>query len=744
MNVKRFFCIFIVLLTVAPATVFGIEPNEGEGAKHSIKGEVIDEEGLPMPGATVVVVDTTIGAGTNTEGEFDIILRNAGRQTLRVSFIGYKTQSVETITDNEKRIVVRMEPSDNLIDEVVVTGVRVEKPLKEIPVITRVISSADIKRVNPQDFQTLLQYELPGIQIGYNSMSQAPTITYQGVGGDYIMFLVDGERVSGEGAAKNVDFSRFNVDDIERIEVVRGAASTLYGSNALGGVINIITKSANRPFSGNVSARYAGINGENYSASIGAKKSRYSTYTTVGFRHRDTYTIGDTEGKDITTILPDGSEQTKQDRAYKTTIYGYKIWDASQKFGYSFTDKLSAEVKGTLYHNKRDVRNGKKFRENYVDYTLGGKMKYLIADNQQLDLSYIFDRYDKKQNYWEIDSTSTDFSHRQQTLRLNYTATFGNHSISAGTEGEIEYMKHYMMRDSSHFDRKHLDFYAQDDWKVTDDFSVILGVRADHEDEYPFHITPKLSMMYHLGKPWTFRAGYAQGYRTPSLKELYSEYDMGGLGMFIIYGNEDLKAEKSHQVNASAEFNKGGFNASVSAYHNRFHDKITMVDHPNGNDMIYENTDKAYTTGVEAIVRMKYKFGLSMTGSYAFVDDYSEFKGKNMSYVRPHSITFNTSYTKKFKKVTGTITLNGQWCSKLDTYSYDSEKDQMSYVTYNPRTMCSLNLTLQMPRGITCGFMVDNLFNHKDTSADAVVQVPQKGISCVGSVSINIADLFKL
>ena len=122
------------------------------------------------------------------------------------------------------------------------------------------------------------------------------------------------------------------------------------------------------------------------------------------------------------------------------------------------TDKLSAEVKGTLYHNKRDVRNGKKFRENYVDYTLGGKMKYLIADNQQLDLSYIFDRYDKKQNYWEIDSTSTDFSHRQQTLRLNYTATFGNHSISAGTEGEIEYMKHYMMRDSSHFDRKHLDF----------------------------------------------------------------------------------------------------------------------------------------------------------------------------------------------------------------------------------------------------------------------------------------------
>ena len=742
---KRIFSILFLMITVASATVFAMSPNEP--SRYSIRGIVLDEEGQPLAGASVVVMGTTIGAGTNVDGEFVVDLRSSGKQTLQVSFTGYKSKVVEAITGNKKPLTVRLQPSDNLIDEVVVTGTRVEKPLKEIPVITRVISSADIKRANPQDFQTLLQYELPGIQIGYNSMSQAPTITYQGVGGDYIVFLVDGERVSGEGAAKNVDFSRFNVDEIERIEVVRGAASTLYDSNALGGVINIITKSANRPFSGNVSARYAGVNGENYSLSIGTKKSRFNTYTTLGYRHKDTYTIGDEEGKDITTVLPDGTTETHKDNAYSTTIYGYQIWDGSQKIGYSFTDKLSAEVKGTLYHNKRDVREGKKFRETYMDYTLSGKMKYLISDNHQLDLSYIFDRYDKDQDYWEVGRTTKDFSHRQQTLRLNYTGHAGDHSFSAGIEGETEYMKHYMMRDSSHFDRKHLDIYAQDDWKVTDDFSIILGVRADTEDNYPFHVTPKLSMMYHLGKQWIFRAGYAQGYRTPSLKELYSAYDMGGLGWFTIYGNEDLIAEKSHQVSASAEFNKGGFNASVSAYHNRFKDKINMVSRSDGNQQ-YENTDKSYTTGVEAIMRMKYDFGLSLTGSYAFVDDYAEFEGKNVSYVRPHSITFNASYMKKIRKVTGTVTLNGQWTSKLDTYSFQQDpktnKQTMSFVTYDPRTMCSLNLTAQVPRGITCGFMIDNLFNYKDKSADAGVQVPQKGISFVGSVSINLADLFKL
>ena len=86
--------------------------------------------------------------------------------------------------------------------------------------------------------------------------------------------------------------------------------------------------------------------------------------------------------------------------------------------------------------------------------------------------------------------------------------------------------------------------------------------------------------------------------------------------------------------------------------------------------------------------------------------------------------------------------------TKLDTYSfYKDEKtgeESVSFVTYDPRTMCSLNLTLQMPRGITCGFMADNLFNYKDKSADAGVQVPQKGISFVGSLSINLADLLKL
>ena len=150
-----------------------------------------------------------------------------------------------------------LQQSKNLRDEVIVTGSNTERPLKAVPVLTRVITAKDIQALNPMSIESLLEYELPGLQISYNSMSQMPQITYQGVGGAYLLFLVDGERVSGEGADHNVDFTRFNVDDIERIDVITGAQSIAYGTNALGGVIQIISKKETHQFTGPLTDRYA-------------------------------------------------------------------------------------------------------------------------------------------------------------------------------------------------------------------------------------------------------------------------------------------------------------------------------------------------------------------------------------------------------------------------------------------------------------------------------------------------------
>lgn len=450
---RRVLCSLLFLLAAAVPTVFAEEVDERDSNRYrySILGDVVDENGQPMPGATVRVLETTFGAGTDSDGEFVIRLENTKEYTLLVSFIGYESQEVKAVPAvRPPRLHIRLVPSSNQLNDVVVTGSFVAKPLKEVPVLTRVISQKEIQALNPMNVETLLQYELPGLQIGYNSMSQMPEISYQGMDGEYMLFLIDGERVSGEGADHNVDFTRFNVDDIERIEVIKGAQSTIYGSNALGGVINIITKTANRPFSGNLNARYAGSNGQKYTASTGVKKNRLTSYTSLTYRTKDTYEIGDEVGKTTVTEGSDGSSAEEQADAGSTTVYGYNIWDFLQKIGYTCNEKLNADLKGSFYRNKRDKRVGKMYQDIFLDYTLNGKVTYLPGEKQQLVIGYIYDNYQKNQNYFLSGKKTTDYRNIKQTPRIDYTGTFGKHTVSVGFEGDFEYLKHYMLEDSSH------------------------------------------------------------------------------------------------------------------------------------------------------------------------------------------------------------------------------------------------------------------------------------------------------
>ena len=738
---KLFFLLF--LGTVASVTVFA--ESSDIATAYFIEGCITDENKEPLPGASVVIKGTTLGVGTNTGGLFSLRTRRGGTHTLMISFTGYIPQEVEVDLEKYKgNVNIQLQQSKNQLDEVIVTGSNTERPLKDVPVLTRVITAKDIQALNPMSIESLLEYELPGLQISYNSMSQMPQITYQGVGGAYLLFLVDGERVSGEGADHNVDFTRFNVDDIERIEVIKGAQSIAYGSNALGGVINIITKKATRPFTGTITGRYAGSNGQKYTASVGGKHNKFSTYTSFTYRTRDTYTIGDDEGKVSTTTTADGTVSEKVALVGSTTVYGYEIYDVSQKFGYSITEKLSADIKGQFYHNKRDIRTGYKFQDYFIDYAFNGKVKYLIAENQQLNLSYVYDNYKKDKNYFDIDFVRTDYKNRTQIAKADYSANWGNHAFNEGFEGNFEYLKHYMMKDSSHVTNEAYALYVQDNWQIIQNLNVVAGVRADYHRKYKLHVTPKVSVMYRPDDIFTLRGGYSQGFRSPSLKELYQEYDMGGLGWMMLYGNPDLEPETSDQYTLSAEATKGGMNISVSGYHNRYHNKIAYAQLGDGSsDKQYINAENAKTTGIETILQYKTNIGITLSGSYAYINDYEEVDGKNTSYVRPHSLTFRGMYNKRFRKIGTNFSFNGHWGSKVDRYSVSSD-GSFTLTEYKARTLCSVSAGVELPRGLMISGGIDNLLNFKDKASDSSLQLPQRGITGYISVNINLADMFRL
>ena len=738
---KRFSFILVLLLTVALVTVNANVP--ANPPNYIIKGVVMTANGEPLAGASIVVEGTNINCGSNSKGEFSLNVQKDKVYKLRVSYLGYTPRLITVPASGHPPLKIKLQPSETALNELVVTGSRYERQLKDVPVITRVISREEIETVNPVDFTTLLEYTLPGIQFYYNTMSQVPEITYQGMDAKAVLFLLDGERISGESGDSNIDYSRFNINDIERIEVVRGAASTLYDSRAIGGVINIITKKSVRPFTASMHTRYAGKKGQSYSASAGVNLHRFSSLTSFGWRKRDSYLVKDEQGKQKEIINPDGSVTKSKTDPVAFNIYGYSIMDISQKLSYNFSDRFTGSARISYYTNKRDKYDNARYYQRYRDLILSGKLKWQFADNQNLDLSYIRDNYIKDNVY--VDDDERVYGNVNSTIRLYYTGMFGKHTLSGGVDLLREDMKHHFMKDTATVHMNQYSFCLQDDWQLTDKMNVVVGVRGDKGGSYRLHFTPKVSVLYRPLKTITLRAGYSQGYRIPNLKELYQEFNMGGMGI-MMYGNKDLKPEEGTQISASVEYDYKGLNLSVSTYHNRYKNKISYEYISLGKswNMKYVNALNVKTTGVEVTANYKLPFGLRFSGGYSYVYDYDERDGYNMSWVRPHSARLSSVYKHRFGKTTESVAFNTSWVSSITRYAYSSSDKTYTKTKYDPRTLCSLNLRSELPRGIAIGLMVDNIFNYRDKAVDSAVQLPENGRTFVATVSINIADMFKL
>ena len=738
---KRFSFVLVLLLTVALVTVNANVP--ANPPNYIIKGVIMTANGEPLAGASIVVEGTNINCGSNSKGEFSLNVQKDKVYKLRVSYLGYTPRLITVPASGHPPLKIKLQPSETALNELVVTGSRYERQLKDVPVITRVISREEIETVNPVDFTTLLEYTLPGIQFYYNTMSQVPEITYQGMDAKAVLFLLDGERISGESGDSNIDYSRFNINDIERIEVVRGAASTLYDSRAIGGVINIITKKSVRPFTASMHTRYAGKKGQSYSASAGVNLHRFSSLTSFGWRKRDSYLVKDEQGKQKEIINPDGSVTKSKTDPVAFNIYGYSIMDVSQKLSYNFSDRFTGSARISYYTNKRDKYDNARYYQRYRDLILSGKLKWQFADNQNLDLSYIRDNYIKDNVY--VDDDERVYGNVNSTIRLYYTGMFGKHTLSGGVDLLREDMKHHFMKDTATVHMSQYSFCLQDDWQLTDKMNVVVGVRGDKGGSYRLHFTPKVSVLYRPLRTITLRAGYSQGYRIPNLKELYQEFNMGGMGI-MMYGNKDLKPEEGTQISASVEYDYKGLNLSVSTYHNRYKNKISYEYISPGKswNMKYVNALNVKTTGVEVTANYKLPFGLRFSGGYSYVYDYDERDGYNMSWVRPHSARLSSVYKHRFGKTTESVAFNTSWVSSITRYAYSSSDKTYTKTKYDPRTLCSLNLRSELPRGIAIGLMVDNIFNYRDKAVDSAVQLPENGRTFVATVSINIADMFKL
>ena len=593
--------------------------------------------------------------------------------------------------------------TNHSMDELVITATRTRKLLKDSPILTRVVNRKDIELADATDLRDLLQQELPGVEFTY-SMNQKLNMNVGGFAGQSVLILVDGERLAGE-TMENVDFSRMDMNNVERIEIVRGAQSALYGAGAVGGVINIITRGAQEPWSLNLNARLADHREQRYGGLLGLKQGRVGNMLDVQYTSVDNYTV-----------CMDYADECEFRR-----VYGGRTWNVKDKLTYRPNDVLKLTARAGYYF--KELTTDVDVYERFRDFTGGLRAEWDITNKDRLEMSASYDQYDKSDllRLWERDIM--DYRNLQMSLRMMYNRTLRQKDIlTVGGDYMRDYLHTYQFSDGKERVQYTGDLYVQYDCFLGKRWELIGAGRWDYfsDAEGASQLTGKLAARY-TSDSFVLRAGYAGGFRAPTLKEKYSYFNM--VGDIYVKGNEALESERSHNFNLSAEYTLQNYNFSASASYNTITNRITssapqqgsMGDHY----VQYINLPRARVLGIELLATGQWSLAgghrLKARANYVFTREWLS-QGGMTPYcpARPHSFNLRLDWDKQWTSFYGTtLSVSGRVLSAVDY-----ETVQMDY-PYTPRhvhnpvyTIWKLQLQNRLGKGIRLNVAVDNVFNY--------------------------------
>lgn len=398
------------------------------------------------------------------------------------------------------------------------------RPTKETATIVQVITGQELVKAGYSNIQQALMQETPGMNI--QKVGFGNEISMQGLDARHILFLMDGERMTGEMAG-NLDYERFNLHAVERIEVMKGASSTLYGSRAAGAVINIITKKTDKPFAITVGSRHAEMNERNYHnperqdflymfeknadkpnlqswVSAGAKIGKFTSQTDVWFSSQDAYYLYQKE--------PDRKVYTKEANSFlsKDTIVqatflrppmgieGVEHLSASQKVYYDSKD-LSVQLYGTGFlMNSYDMVQDLYFSQT-KDFTGGLKLSYRLKDYFALHGTFHTDFYERYKRHERRDVDKKVYDSKIMQPRLTLTSQyFKKHDLILG----IDYFQDDLTSDRFAANRmltrglKEWEFFFQDTYTITPKWQVEAGLRTNYSLQFGTMALPKVALKF--------------------------------------------------------------------------------------------------------------------------------------------------------------------------------------------------------------------------------------------------------
>lgn len=542
------------------------------------------------------------------------------------------------------------------LDTVVVTASGYEQEIQDAPASISVITREDLDKKFYRDINDAL-VDVPGVIVTGGGDRQ--DISLRGMGPKYTLILIDGKRQNSRETRTNSDSTGVEggwtppLSAIERIEVVRGPMSSLYGSDAMGGVINIITRKVPAEWGGEIrldtTIQESNKSGDIYQGNFylagpiktdllglqiyGQATQRDEDDVVDGFRKRNsesvTAKLALTPNRDHDIVL---EATTMRQKLHETLGKTVEPLPPGQACG----------------RNGCPASSDTDYRSNKWALSHTGRWGWGVSD------SYVQQE--------EFDNRSRQMKIKNLDLQTSWTLPLGSHMLTLGgsylSQRLNDQTGNQLANGPSKVDRYQWALFAEDEWRLTESFAVTTGLRMDEDENFGTHFSPRLYGVWHMAERWTLKGGVSTGFRAPDLRQTVAGWGQVSRGGNM-YGNPDLTPEKSVTEEIGILYDNGeGFNAGLTVFNNDFKDKITRVacpatqctDGPNqfGSDpTTYMNVDKANSRGVEANLKLPLSRDWSLTSSYTFTKSEQksgQYKGQPLNQLPKHLFTTTVNW----------------------------------------------------------------------------------------------------
>ena len=623
-------------------TLSALGPLSAQSGKVAFEGTVIDSSGRVLVGADIFLRD--MGSGleihqvTDNEGHFQFVT-NPGKYRVTAARAGFATQwqVVDVPSPEASDLRITLPPSP-LVQQVIVSGSReeelVENSVTEVDVISRtVIKDSSYERVSD------LLSEEPGVITRSGSSGNRSETQIQGIDSRQALVLIDGYPVVGARGIKRgiLNMDRQSTGRLERIEVVKGASSALYGSDAIGGVINMITRRPQGKFDANVTASAGSFDGADFRGDMGFTHERWHGFFDVERHKRNPYRL-----------IPD---------SFATTGAGFHRYDYLGKLGYDFSDQFKVNVFANAFDNDE--------RGNFMGEL--GPQTTATQDSAQnygvhLDLGLTpatrwnfrgyYGKYDESSqiavvaNPGAID-TNANLNQRLYRLETNVSHVWGSRQLM---QGGVEWTQdnyrgfNRMVGNNAGRQISMVDMWINDRIELHPRVSVTAGGRWNQHSLYGSYFVPRTGALVRLTDSLRLRSSWGRGFRAPDLGQLYFRF-LNPTNFYQVIGNPGLKPEHSTTLQAGLDYRKGRFRLTSNFFRNDIQDLIQadFIGYPFTPNALrdlmqrfnidsafnpglgrlfyhYRNIEDVYTSGVEGKVEVSLTKNLIVSSSYTYLD----------------------------------------------------------------------------------------------------------------------------